>query len=293
MVAPQIIPQRTVAFFDILGFRQAVLTTPLSELAAKYERRIAEADAMNHPENLVSGTPSLFPNHSPNAPWCQRFVFSDSIILVSIDDSAVSALKLLVYAWRLSQSFIAFQMPLRGGIAFGELYSNPLRNICLGHALTTAYDLEQSQAWVGAAIHSSVEEAFPEILSPDNEYHGLLDDIFLRYPVPMKPVPIIGIISRIWAALMRYPVPEQCDASKRLRTLNWRFNLVVEKGTRSLFASDGSYDVMQKVANTLKYAETVVGSGRIYVADQSNLPVELRSMWIGGKEPPFPHGDNL
>jgi hypothetical protein len=52
-------------------------------------------------------------------------------------------------------------------------------------------------------------------------------------------------------------------------------------------------DVMQKVANTLKYAEIMVGSGRIYVADQSNLPVELRSMWIGGKEPPFPHGDNL
>lgn len=270
MIATQIIPRRTVAFLDILGFRQIVLTTPLSELAVKYERRIAEADAMNHLAGMVSGTPSLFPNHSPSAPWCQRFVFSDSIILVSVDDTAVSALKLLVYAWRLSQSFIAFKMPLRGGIAFGELYSNPLRNICLGRALTTAYDLEQSQAWIGGAIHSSVEEAFPELFSPDNEYHGLIDDIFLRYPVPMKN-----------------------GTSECLTTLNWRFNLVVEKGTRSLFASDGPSDVMQKVANTLKYAETVVGSGRIYVTDQSNLPVELRSMWIGGKEPPFPHGDNL
>lgn len=270
MIAPQIIPRRTVAFLDILGFRQAVLTTPLTELAAKYERRIAEVDAMNRPAGWVSGTPSLFPNHSPNTPWCQRFVFSDSIILVSDDDTAVSALKLLVYAWRLSQSFIAFQMPLRGGIAFGELHSNPLRNICLGRALTTAYDLEQSQAWIGAAIHSSVEEAFPEILSPDNEYRGLLDDIFLRYPVPMKD-----------------------GTFQRLRTLNWRFNLIVEKGTRSLFANDGPLDVMQKVGNTTKYAESVVSSGKVYVADQSNLPAELRSMWIGGKEPPFPHGDGL
>lgn len=292
MTAPQIIPRRTVAFFDILGFRQTVLTTPLLELAAKYERRIAEAGAMNYPESLVPGTPSLFPNHSPNAPLCQRFVFSDSIILVSVDETAVSALKLLIYAWRLSQSFIAFQMPLRGGIAFGELHSNPLQNICLGHALTTAYDLERSQAWIGAAIHSSVEKAFPELLPPDNEYHGLLDDIFLRYPVPMKPVPIKGILSRIWTAL-RHPVPVQCDTSMHLRTLNWRFNLVVEKGTSSLFVSDGPPDVIQKVANTLKYAETVVGSGRIYVADQSSLPVELRSMWTGDKEPPFPHGDDL
>lgn len=270
MISPQVIPRRTVAFLDILGFRQAVLTTPLSELADKYERRIAEADGMNHSESLVSGTPSLFPNHPPNAPWCQRFVFSDSIILVSVDDKAVSALKLLVYAWRLSQAFIAFQMPLRGGITFGELYSDPLRNICLGRALTTAYDLERSQAWVGVAIHSSVEEAFPELLLPDNENHGLLDDIFLRYPVPMKD-----------------------GTSQNLSTLNWRFNLVVEKGTRSLFASDGPSGVMQKVTNALKYAETVVCSGRIYVKDQSNLPGELRSLWIGGKEPPFPHGDDL
>lgn len=98
--------------------------------------------------------------------------------------------------------------------------------------------------------------------------------------------------SRIWTAL-RHPVPVQCDTSMRLRTLNWRFNLVVEKGARSLFVSEEPPDVIQKVANTLKYAETVVGSGRIYVADQSNLPVELRSMWIGGKEPPFSHGDDL
>lgn len=262
--------RRTVAFLDILGFRQTVLTTPLSELSEKYERQIAMADSMNHPESLVSNTPSLFPNHPPSTPLCQRFIFSDSIILVSLDDTAVSALKLLVHAWRLSQAFIAFQMPLRGGIAVGDLYSNPVRNICLGTALTKAYDLERSQAWIGIAIHASVEEAFPELRLSGDKNQGLLDDIFLRYPVPMTN-----------------------GASQSLRTLNWRFNLIVEKGTRSLFASDGPPDVMQKVANTLKYAETVVHSGRIYVADQSDLPVELRSMWIGGNEPPFPHGDHL
>lgn len=261
--------QRTVAFLDILGFREAVLNTPLSELAAKYEQRIAEADAMNHPSGLATGY-SLFPTHPPNAPLCQRFVFSDSIILVSIDDQAISALKLLVYAWRLSQAFIAFKMPLRGGIAFGDLYSNPQKNICLGRALTTAYELEQAQAWIGVTVHSSVQEKFPEILSPHEAPLGLVNDIFLKYPVPMND-----------------------GSSQHLRTLNWRFNLIVEKGTRSLFANDGSQRVMQKVNNTLKYAETVVRSGRIYVAEQSTLPAELRSMWIGGKEPPFPHGDDL
>lgn len=262
--------RRTVAFLDILGFRQAVMNTPLSELADKYERRIAEADGMLHPSGQESGESSLFPDHPPHTLWCQQFIFSDSIILVSTDDQATSALKLLIHTWRLSQAFIAFKMPLRGGIAFGDLYSNPLRNICLGRALTAAYDLERSQAWIGVAIDQTVENAFPEIFSTENTSRGLLDDIFLRYQVPMKD-----------------------GTSQDFRTLNWRFNLIVEKGTRSLFVESGPPDVMQKVANALKYAEVVVNSGRVYIADQSKLPVELRSTWIGGKEPPFEHGDNL
>jgi hypothetical protein len=262
--------RRTVAFLDILGFRQAIMNTPLSDLAGNYERRIAEAEAMLHPTGQKSGEPSLFPEHPVQTPLCQQFIFSDSIILVSIDDQAISTLKLLVHAWRLSQAFIAFKMPLRGGIAFGELYSNPLRNICLGRALTEAYELERSQDWIGVAIDQTVEDAFPEIFSAESTKLELLNDVFLRYKVPIKN-----------------------GAFKDSRTLNWRFNLIVEKGTRSLFVESGPPDVMQKVDNSLKYAEAVVRSGRIYVADQSRLPIELRSMWIGGKEPPFEHGDNL
>ena len=267
MTTLQVSSMRTVAFLDILGFRQAVLTTPLSKLADKYERHIAQADAMN---SLIGSESSLFPGHPPNVPWCQRYIFSDSIILVSVDDQATSALKLLIYAWRLNQVFIAFKMPLRGGIAFGEIYTNPLKNICLGRALTTAYDFERNQAWIGTAIHPSVVNQFPQILSPENPNSGLLDDIFLKYPVPMKD-----------------------NTTQQLKTLNWRFNLIVENGTRSLFASEGSVDIMQKVTNTLKYAETIVRSGRIYAADPSKLPSELQAMWVGDKEPPFPHGDDL
>lgn len=262
--------QRTVAFLDILGFRQIVMNTPLSELVEQYERRIAEAERMRHPMIEKSEEPTLFLEHPVHTPLCEQYVFSDSIILVSTDNQAISALKLLIHAWRLSQVFIAFKMPLRGGIAFGELYSNSLRHICVGKALTEAYELEKIQAWIGVSIDRTVEDAFPELFSAEVASLGLLDDVFLRYNVPMKD-----------------------GASKELRTLNWRFNLIVEKGTRSLFVDSGPPDVMQKVINALDYAEAVVRSGRVYVADQSKLPVELRSMWIGEKEPPFKHGDNL
>ncbi|MDH2916961.1 MAG: hypothetical protein PXX77_08815 [Gallionella sp.] len=262
--------QRTVAFLDILGFRQMVMNTPLSELVEKYERQIANAESMRHPLFEKSEVPMLFSEHPAHTPLCEQYIFSDSIILVSTDNQAISALKLLIHAWRLSQAFIAYKMPLRGGIAFGELYSNPLRHICVGKALTVAYELEKIQAWIGVSIDQSVEDAFPELFLADVTKAGLMDDLFLRYKVPMKD-----------------------GTSKVHRTLNWRFNLIVEKGTRSLFVNSDATDVRQKVANTLDYAETVVRSGRVYVADQSKLPVELRSMWIGGKEPPFKHGDDL
>jgi len=262
--------QRTVAFLDILGFRQMIMDTPLSELVEKYERRIAEVESMRHPMFKKSEVPTLFSEHPKHSPLCEQHVFSDSIILVSTDNQAISALKLLIHAWRLSQAFIAFKMPLRGGIAFGELYSNPLRHICVGKALTAAYELEQMQAWIGVSIDRTVEDAFPELFSAEVASLGLLEDVFLRYNVPMKD----GVF-------------------KELRTLNWRFNLIVEEGTRSLFVNSGPADVMQKVVNTLDYAKAVVRSGRVYVSDQSKLPVELRSMWIGNKEPPFKHGDDL
>jgi hypothetical protein len=204
-------------------------------------------------------------------PWCTQYIFSDSIILVSHDKDLNSCLKLIVYAWRLTQNFIAFEMPLRGGIAFGEVYSNPMLNIFLGKALTKAYDLEQSQKWIGVAIDSSVTDHFSDFFRDvDNDLYPILNDLLFKYPVPLHN-----------------------GTTTMLRTLNWRWNLIVEKGTRSLFSDSNDPGVNDKIQNALEYAKAIVQTGRIYIQDQSTLPVELRSSWIGGREPPFPHGDDL
>jgi|WetSurSiteA1Bulk_404760.scaffolds.fasta_scaffold19105_1 hypothetical protein len=51
--------------------------------------------------------------------------------------------------------------------------------------------------------------------------------------------------------------------------------------------------VIEKVRNTLKYAEDVVRSGEVYMSDESLAPIEVRSFWCGSKTPPFLHGDEL
>jgi hypothetical protein len=262
------VPLRTVAFFDILGFRVRLLSTPLVELARDYEKRIVESHFFNRPYNSSGKTPTLFKDHPKDLPWCAQYVFSDSIILVSHEADIMSCMKLLVYAWRLSQHFMAVSTPLRGGIAYGELYQNPNLNVVIGKALAKAYELEECQNWIGAAIDVSVVKRFPDVF--DRDEYPVLKDLLFEYAVPMKD-----------------------GTTRRLKTINWRWNLVVEKGTRSLFSDSDNPKVIEKVRNTLKYVETFVQGGRIYVKDQSNLPVELRSYFIGGKEPPFDHGDDL
>jgi hypothetical protein len=255
---------KAVAFLDILGFRNALARLELSELAKKYENLIQLAEAFNNPSWYSSSQASLFPDHEIGSALCERFVFSDSIILVSVDKQPINILKLLVHAWRLSQIFLVAKLPLRGGVAFGEMYTNAKLNVCLGKALTKAYELEQKQDWIGVSIDESVVEAYP------NLFTGIFNDVFLEYQVPCKEEKFLNS-----------------------RTLNWRFNLIAKDGTRSLFEQTDSIDVLRKQQNTLNYAKAVISLGRVYAQAQEKLPLELRAFFVGDTEPPFAHGDEL
>jgi len=167
------------------------------------------------------------------------------------------------------QLSLAQHVPIRGAIVFGEMYMDQTKNIYVGQALTRAYDLEKQQNWVGVVVDRSVEEAYPELFGEHGENKEVLPFLF-KYQVPMK----AGQPAESW-------------------TINWRWNLVVQHGTRSLFARDAEAEILEKVENTLKYVAAVVKTGKIYSGDDSVIPVEVRCFWVGDREPPFSHGDNL
>jgi len=261
--------KRAVCFLDVLGFRKMLSAKPLSEVVAKYDRIITMQSSINRPFRENAEVPSLFPGHSLDRPYCHRYVFSDSIILIADDEDALSCLKLIVHAWRFMQLSLAQRVPIRGAIVFGEMYMDQTKNIYVGQALTCAYDLEKQQNWVGVAVDSSVENAYPELFKEHGQNEVVLPFLF-RYQVPMKS----GQPVESWI-------------------LNWRWNLVAQHGTRSLFSSDPETDISEKVGNTLKYAAAVIKTGRIYSRDDSAIPVEMRCCWVGEKEPRFVHGDDL
>ena len=219
-----LLASRTVAVLDVLGFKGLIESAPLPSLAQRYE---AALEGSTH--FLEAGDDSNEPLELRRAVVCDRFVFSDTIILVSIDDGEAAAEDVLFCAWRTCQFFIGAGMPLRGAVAFGEMHADRSRQVFLGKALTRAHALEQRQQWIGAAIDPSLVAEFPNLFPDDAENY--MTGVVPPYKVPMKD-----------------------GLHESLRTINWRAQFVVEKGIRSLFRVSDDASVSAKVANTLAYA---------------------------------------
>ncbi|MDP3880492.1 MAG: hypothetical protein Q8Q07_09355, partial [Dehalococcoidales bacterium] len=213
---------------------------------------------------------SFFPNHPYTQPYCEKYIFSDSVILFSHDGSSESALKLIIYAWRLFQQFLAAGFPMRGAITYGDLYVNKLYNVFLGSAFIDAYKKEQEQDWIGAYVDSSVWKAHSDLTDNVNSPLSLLGFLFPEYNIPLK-----------------------SGKSNRLRSLNWRFNLVVKLGTKSLFPQTKIEEINSKQRNALDYAKWIRSSRLAYISNTP--PIEVRTFYVGhsSQKPPFDHGDEF
>jgi len=258
----------TVAFLDILGFRNKIESKELGELARKYEYILSVLPNMS--ARIADN--SMFPNHPVGERFCNFYVFSDSIILLANEESMDGVTKLLMSTWRISQAMLAAGFPLRGGIASGELYVNESARIFLGKALTRAFELEKQQDWIGISIDDSVCHHYPDLQPTDDKPPQILDIMFPFFNVPLKD-----------------------KSTKKMRTINWRFNLVVEEGTRSLFGQSSDPLIQKKIEHSLAYAKHIVDSGYVYLTDKASAtaPAEVQAFWIGDAEPPYDHGDEL
>lgn len=67
------------------------------------------------------------------------------------------------------------EIPLRMGVAFGEMFVDTEKNILVGKPIADAAALEKEQQWVGGAFHSSIPLEVVRI-----------DGIGVVYPVPLK-----------------------------------------------------------------------------------------------------------
>lgn len=262
---------RVVAFIDVLGFKQMIGSQSASELGEKYKKAIRYALEKYSVDADFSDQPSFFPEMSSTDEYCISYVFSDSIILSSFDDSEESCLKLLVFTYKLMRTMIVQGFLVRGGISYGDMFIDLEDSVFVGTALTEAYELEMNQEWAGITIHENLVNAFPRIFNGTRKFAGYLNCLFVKYPVPMKHGKV-----------------------KELYTVNWRWNLIIEKGTQSLLGEPTEWAAKTKIDNTLEYAKFIRSNPLAYPADSSTCPIEIRTLYSAegppGEKMPE-HGD--
>ncbi len=262
--------QRALAIIDLLGIKNLTHEKTLHELSVIYDSFIGRADVFLAPLNTEEKDIFLFQGHPKNIPLCERYILSDSIVLVANSSSIEDSMKLIVSSWRLLQSCFFVKQPVRGAIVYDEVLSRPDQNYVIGKALVRANELEKRQNWMGVIVDGKFAKELKI------EIPNIFGTLLFKYDVPCK--------------IILDDIKEKDLIKEEFWCLNWRYNFVVKLGTRSLFEGNPCID---KVENTLAFAKEVVRAGAIYTTDQGKCPAELRCMWVGDTEPPFLHGDEL
>ena len=161
-----------VALFDVLGFKSRLRSEGLDSVRFGYR------DLMNRKLEAAGTIPVLSRTGGTNH-LIASTIFSDTILLWCNDEwDALQTL--LASAAYLVAKAVDMRWPLRGALAYGNCVLDRNSRTFIGQPIIEAYEAEQSQQWVGAAITRSLLD-HPVV----SGRLGALEDI-IEYSVPVK-----------------------------------------------------------------------------------------------------------
>lgn len=141
---------RFVGFFDIMGFKELMLRVPHESVQMKL-MGIHEISQTIH-------------DHDDSKELLLKCVkFSDSIVLISNDDSEESAVKIIQASAWLIAGALAKRVPLKGAIAFGLFTADFINSLYFGQPLIDAFLLQNELKLYGAILHHTAEKRLSEL----------------------------------------------------------------------------------------------------------------------------------
>lgn len=159
---------RWFCYLDLLGFRNLVQSKDIEQVLPIYE------EALSHLENAAQNKARQGIMFS----W-----FSDTFILYSKSGRAED-FALLEQAGRLFfRELIKNEIPVRGALTYGKLYSQQERNIFIGPALIDAYHYGEGQDWLGFVLTPSAITQLTAVGIPATErlnYRKVTDPAVLK-----------------------------------------------------------------------------------------------------------------
>lgn len=165
-IDPRRFRRRWVAHIDLLGASVLVDSESWTRVFQIYARAIEKSRRGGFAKNRV-----------------RRFTFSDSFIFYTTDDTAYSYRALDSLCRSFVLSLIQSQIPVRGAMAFGNLYADPRSSIYFGEALLDAYRTGESLDWVGFVLSDSSDKRLSEVGLPVAERLN-----YAYWEVPIKSV---------------------------------------------------------------------------------------------------------
>ncbi len=167
---------RFVAFIDILGFKDLVMRSSHKEIFEKL-KNISE---------IKKGLENFNKNQKKIGDAEIHIVsFSDSIVIFSKSDDFNNLGYFLVATSWLFAKAIEKRVPLKGGIAYGEISLDRKKQIYFGQPIIDAYEMEENVDYMGVVAHNSIDSYISEI--KDKQQKQKIDGVMLfEEETPLK-----------------------------------------------------------------------------------------------------------
>jgi hypothetical protein len=210
-----------IVFFDVLGFRALAQKYELPDLVRAFQifygsvlsagvrlqtrRAIRDGKAddedlvledfrLDHAEDVSSDSPGDVVRALQKATGWSLFLLSDSIVMYSPEvhegEAEGRATEAVLLSRVAAMRFFESRLPVRGAIAFGELHADRDAQIYCGSGLIEAYEVAESQDWLGVAVAPSAAvlmEALVKHFNPQHPHEGVRPGWdLIRWDVPFK-----------------------------------------------------------------------------------------------------------
>lgn len=155
---------RWVAHLDLLGVCSLIQSEHWYKVFSIYARSIDDFQKGTFGDHLLT-----------------RMTFSDSFVVYSTDESALSYRALDSFIRHFVVRLITQDIPVRGAISCGYFYSDIPNSLFFGQALVEAHRVGESLDWIGLVLTESAAARLDELgLSVDERIN------YAYWDIPMK-----------------------------------------------------------------------------------------------------------
>jgi hypothetical protein len=146
---------RFVAYFDMLGFKEAIRADLDEAWGALGDLRVSMEDALHLFSETTHSTIII-----PNSVRTQATNFSDSVLIFSYGDTSQDLHTILIESAHLFAKALKRCVPLRGGISLGHFRFNFDKWLFCGPALVRAYEMGEEAVWSGIVVDDAVADKY-------------------------------------------------------------------------------------------------------------------------------------